>query len=207
MATEITYKNVTVRPRMETYSEWFEAMLNAEIEQFKKDKASPYVRGYENITVDEYTENCKYSLGLSGERLYWDRCPKWYVFFPNGRIVKIDKRKCGETNEIFAQRLDRTIAKVEKENTTDYGRFSAVVQQLINKSELRNSFLVYPTNYGIGLWAIYNWNFDEQAKQIENVLENIGISYSTEYSDARWVFRYKLSKTAENKAVLESYIR
>ena len=63
---------------------------------------------------------------------------------------------------------------------------------------------MYPTTYGIGLWAFYNWNFQEQASEIENILNTNKIEYKTEYSDARWVFRYKISKKEVNRMLLEN---
>ena len=86
----------------------------------------------------------------------------------------------------------------------EYGRFSATIQKVIDKQMPQHNFLVYPTTYGIGLWAMYNFNFNEQASEIENILNTNKIEYKTEYSDARWVFRYKISKKEVNRLLLEN---
>ena len=54
----------------------------------------------------------------------------------------------------------------------------------------------YPTSYGIGFFALFK--SQETKDQIEEILNRHNIKYSTEYSDAGYVFRYKISKSKEN---------
>ena len=181
---EVNYKNVVIRPRLETYAEWLET---------KKNKNS----GDEGYSV---------FIELSGPRLYWDRVSHWFVFFPNGRIIKTPKGKGLLPCEDFFQKCDKIIAKVERESTTDYGKFAILMQNLIANAEDLKGFLVYPTTYGIGLEAIFNWNFDEQSKFIEKFLTDLGVEFKTEYSDAHWVFRYKISKKEANRILIRESI-
>ena len=45
--------------------------------------------------------------------------------------------------------------------------------------------------------------FRKQKKNIENLLNSLGLTYTTEYSDAYYVFRYKISKSKENIEKIE----
>jgi len=79
-------------------------------------------------------------------------------------------------------------------------------KELVNFCKNFNTFLKkhglrgYPTSYGIGVETIYKMtgNFDQICALIEKKLNSFGIKYKTEYSDAHWVFRYKISQSAEN---------
>lgn len=64
----------------------------------------------------------------------------------------------------------------------------------------------YPTTYGIGVFvAIGSQSAIQKSKEeVENLLNSLGISYTTEYSDANWVYRYKISKSKENVERIEN---
>lgn len=52
--------------------------------------------------------------------------------------------------------------------------------------------LMYSTNYGIGVWNIMmpkKW-IDYTCESIEKKLNELNIKYTTEFSEAYWVFRY-----------------
>jgi hypothetical protein len=55
----------------------------------------------------------------------------------------------------------------------------------------------YITSYGIGVETIFGSKHETRNK-INEYLDNLGIEYKNEYSDANWVFRYKISKSKEN---------
>ena len=50
----------------------------------------------------------------------------------------------------------------------------------------------------------YKGSADVLRKKVEVLLEELGIEYSNEYSDAGWVFRYKIFKSKQNLARIES---
>lgn len=201
---QIEYKNVVVRPRLIPFDDWHKQEVDEYVNDWLKRKAD---REHNlDPSFDKTTEEYRESVEKWGgtERAYWDRQGKWFVFFPNGRIVKMPKRKWNEPDDAFNARLDKIIAKVEKESTTEYGRFSAMMQKLLlERMGIGCAGLIYPTSYGIGVWAIYNWYFREMADAVEKVLNSIGVEYQTEYSEANWVFRYKISKKAANLALLK----
>lgn len=72
------------------------------------------------------------------------------------------------------------------------------MQRLLKEHGLSNKFSVYPTTYGIGIWVIFNWNAKDDIERVTKILDERGIEYYNEYSEAGWVYRYKVSKRAEN---------
>ena len=204
------YKNIIIRPRLITLEEYVENTIQEDVKNYKRDYASPYVGMNRSIDPTQFEADKREQIKNKDtywkfiKRHYWDSGKYWFAFFENGRIVRFPKKKWSESEEDFNARLDKLIAKVEKENKTEYGKFSATIQKVIDKQMPNHNFLVYPTTYGIGLWAMYNFNFNEQASEIENILNTNKIDYKTEYSDARWVFRYKISKKEVNRILLEN---
>jgi hypothetical protein len=63
---------------------------------------------------------------------------------------------------------------------------------------------IYATTYGIGIFAI-GGGLKKSKEVIEKELDKIGLDYKTEYSDAHWVFRYKISKAAANIQLLNKF--
>jgi len=58
--------------------------------------------------------------------------------------------------------------------------------------------LFYTTIYGIGFWAILSNNKDQEiAKDLAIYLKSKNIDYLNEYSDAGWVYRFKINKSIE----------
>lgn len=71
---------------------------------------------------------------------------------------------------------------------------ASTFQKLVNKTNIN----VYATTYGIGVWTAYNKYAKEEAIEIESILKKYDIKYTTEYSEIRWVYRFKISKSKEN---------
>lgn len=65
----------------------------------------------------------------------------------------------------------------------------------------------YTTLYGIGFWSIFSSKKDnETAKALHDFLKSNNISYKNEYSDAYWVYRFKIGSTIEvHNNLLESF--
>ena len=67
----------------------------------------------------------------------------------------------------------------------------------LNKIAYQYSLVCYPASYGIGICNI----FGKSAKSVERIttiLDHNSIEYYNEYSDAAWVYRFKISKSIEN---------
>ena len=66
--------------------------------------------------------------------------------------------------------------------------------------------LFYTTLYGIGFWSIFASKRDiEVAKDLAQYLQSKKIDYINEWSDAHWVYRFKINKEVElhNKLLSE----
>ena len=72
------------------------------------------------------------------------------------------------------------------------------MQRLCKERGLTNKFCVYPTTYGIGVWLFWNFNADKHIAQVEGIMKERNIEYYNEYSNAHWVYRFKVSKKREN---------
>ena len=96
--------------------------------------------------------------------------------------------------------LDKIKSKYEKllkNYNTPYGQFAKMTTKLLmNDKHFENSCVVYPTTYGIGVSLL--WNADDDIKLLKTILNNKQIEYYNEYSDAQWVYRFKISKKKEN---------
>lgn len=103
-----------------------------------------------------------------------------------GKSFKLPKKKVVDFT-YFAEKLDSDNA---------YISFVKEFNKIINQEGL----ICYPTTYGFGVFVAFGFRKSIEAikTKIEDVLNSKGIIYKTEYSDAGWVFRYKISKSKEN---------
>lgn len=77
-----------------------------------------------------------------------------------------------------------------------------------NLSKYLNKFFnyygsIYPTSYGIGVMRLFT-DISKVSAKIEIWLKDNNIEYYNEYSDAGWVYRFKISKSQENIKKLQS---
>ena len=102
-------------------------------------------------------------------------------------------------NYLTLQEVDgKWIMKANKDET---------LKQIIKKNRDRvYKGLFYTTLYGIGFWSIFaNKNDVIIAKNLSDYLQSKNIKYSNEWSDAFWVYRFKINKEVElhNKLLSE----
>ena len=85
-------------------------------------------------------------------------------------------------------------SRVEKKINSNYKNLKNVFKKL----DLSHN--IYYTSYGIGFYCFmrYKETFKKETKKIENKLNELGIEFKTEFSDARWVYRFKISKSKDN---------
>lgn len=103
--------------------------------------------------------------------------------------------------------ISKSIKATKKEMTIDY------IVDKINSNQIYKSFVIhfnkllkplnvsaYATTYGIGIFNVLNTKNQNISieTEINKLLDNLEISYSNEFSYARWVYRYKISKSKEN---------
>lgn len=61
----------------------------------------------------------------------------------------------------------------------------------------------YATNYGIGIFSLWWTNgVDFAVKAMKEHLYNASIPFSNEFSEARWVYRFKINLTKDNHMAL-----
>lgn len=75
------------------------------------------------------------------------------------------------------------------------------VQSNFNHASIETALLrygFYPTEYGIGIFAFWETDFVKNAIQkMKEHLNACNIPFSNEFSDARWVYRFKINATKE----------
>lgn len=111
---------------------------------------------------------------------------------------QIAKKVPVKSKEITAQMVLDYVEKDKKAFSGEYGNFARAMEQLLKKNGIGRNFCIYPTTYGIGVWVFYNFNADKDIERVNKILDEQGIEYYNEYSDAQWVWRYKISKAQKN---------
>ena len=123
----------------------------------------------------------------------------------NGNQRLICKKISIKSKRITPKFIEDLITKDIKQYNGIFGKFADAMNKLIVILGYNVNSCVYPTTYGIGVWIFYNWNAQESISKIESILKQNNIEYKTEYSDARFVYRFKISKKQANiKLVLNT---
>lgn len=106
-----------------------------------------------------------------------------------GKTIEIPKRESNQTTEYFLKKLKTDVL---------YKNFSDEFNKIL-KAKGMNNYTCYPTSYGIGVFLLgFSKYINECKDQIESTLNELGVIFNTEYSDAHFVFRYKISKNKNN---------
>lgn len=119
-----------------------------------------------------------------------------YVEHDGGQMLV--KKENVKSKTITVEYVLKLVEKDRKVYAGTYGKFAMAMQRLCKERGLTNKFCVYPTTYGIGIWLFYNFNADKHIAQVEGIMKERNIEYYNEYSNARWVYRFKVSKKREN---------
>ena len=116
----------------------------------------------------------------------------WCNGFKHKTISPIPKKKLVDVNYV--------LNKIEKDSV--YKSFSEDFKSLLLSEypEFKNSINVYATTYGIGVFVAYGLRscLEKTLGQVKTLLDKYHIEYKTELSDARYVFRFLISKSKEN---------
>lgn len=99
---------------------------------------------------------------------------------------------------ITVEYIDKLIAKDKKAYSGTFGRFADAMNKVIKSLGYSGIGAVYPTTYGIGVWLFFNWRAKENIAEVEAILKRNNVEYYNEYSDARYVYRFKISKKHAN---------
>ena len=131
----------------------------------------------------------------------------WYdsteVYIKFGDIFT--KRKVAKSFVVTEEWVAKVIEKEQKAYSGKYGQFAIDIQKMVS-SKFDKSILgwVYPTTYGIGVWVFFNWDKDECIRRVREVLDGMNVEYSNEFSDAHYVYRFKISKKTSNRSKVKA---
>ena len=125
----------------------------------------------------------------------WYNAETLYIRYGDkGRMVV--QKVSVKSKEITEDYVMKLIEKNEKSYNGIYGNFADKMNKLI--AGRTSQLSIYPTTYGIGVWIFYNFKAEENITYVENILKEKGIEYYNEFSDAHYVYRFKISKKKEN---------
>jgi hypothetical protein len=155
--------------------------------------------------VDWYDDNINTVHPANATKIMvsWEKSndPNKWVFI--GVMLKTPKTK-EVTLEWVTNRVltKRNVDKVMSNFSDCFGSF------LITKGYNDNGYFnVYPASYGIGVSVLFRSETSNvEIGNVKNALDELGIIYTTEYSDAHWVYRFRISKTRENIKLIEDFI-
>lgn len=154
--------------------------------------------------VQAYAEKYMYEFDPSNEHFHYYERRRWYdatlLYIQYGTDKLIVKKENAKSKEITVEYICKLIDKNEKAYSGYYGTFALNMQKLLKENGLDNCFSVYPTTYGIGVWVIYNFRADKDIDKVTALLDARHVEYYNEFSEHGWVYRYKVSKRADNIA-------
>ena len=150
---------------------------------------------FRKISLDELERDAREFADSVNERHthnWYDADTLYIRYGDKGRMVV--QKVSVKSKEITEDYVLKLIEKNEKMYKGFYGKFTDKMNNLVGN----RYFSIYPTTYGIGVWLFYNFSADKDIKYIENILKEKGIEYYNEFSDMRYVYRFKISKKREN---------
>lgn len=132
-----------------------------------------------------------------------DRCNK--ISFTKGNKLFIYRSKWEDDDSVFYMviktpkqkevTVEWILSKLDRESS--YKNLSQYLRQIFDYS-----ISIYPASYGIGVDTF--GGYKASAKKVSEKLEELGLKYRTEFSDAGWVYRFIVSKGSDNMKILES---
>jgi hypothetical protein len=110
--------------------------------------------------------------------------------FAKSRSFRLPAKK--EINKQWVASKIETVINSEYEN----------LRPLFEKLKL--SGYIYYTSFGFSYDCFLKsqQTFDKETQQLQNALTSLGVEFRNEFSDARWVYRFRLSQSKENLSIL-----
>ena len=127
----------------------------------------------------------------------WYDSTEFYITYGEDRMIK---RTCSKGELITKDRVLQLIERDKKAYQGAYGEFTDKMRKLLKADGKLGYFNIYPTTYGIGVFVFYNYHLKDDTDYLDKKLKELGLEYYNEFSEARWVFRYKISKKQANLA-------
>jgi hypothetical protein len=114
------------------------------------------------------------------------------ALIPLGTFIKCPKKK--------PLTLDWIMNKINKES--QFINLSKYMSKLLNIGGLT----VYPTSYGVGMFRLFGID-KKELNRIHEFFKSNNIEYTNEYSNARYVYRFKISKKQDNIKKIENLVK
>lgn len=192
---EQTYEEFKKKQWASEYERWFNYSKSS-CKELNPPRNDGSYESWSYETIAEYkkhiSEFCDQIIDRHCSPYEYDRL---FIEYDGKTIVKKESVK---SKEITIEYIDKLIAKNEKAYSGYYGEFAKNMQRLLRENGISGQFSIYPTTYGIGVWVFYNFHAKDEIEKVTKILDERGIEYYNEYSEAGWVYRYKVSKKAEN---------
>jgi len=144
-------------------------------------------------------EDAGYTYGFANSKNYNDDCRE------QADELTIIETATFRMKTIKATKKEMTIEYIMNKLNAEriYIDFANYFKKLVSAE--KSNLACYPTSYGIGLSLLFNTRANLKAlySDITSKLNSLGIEYTTEYSDANWVFRFKISKSKKNIEIIK----
>ena len=153
----------------------------------------------EYIDVAEYDDH---SISTKSSKDYdkhpVSECDELFVMIFDGEMVA----RTFKTPMKKVIGLDWLMGKLNKEST-----YISLVDKLKDVIDF-GTYSCYPASYGIGIFRLFesSKNQLDWYVKVESLLKDNDIVYRCEYSDARWVYRFVISKSVDNMKRIERMI-
>lgn len=125
---------------------------------------------------------------------WWD-AETLYIAYGDNRLIC--KKWPVKSKEVTYDYVIKAVEQDKKLYEGPYGYFTDKFRKLMPE-ELKENINVHPHLYGIGVWVFWNYQASKHIAAVEETLKKYDIEYTTEFSPARWVYRFKISKKASN---------
>lgn len=124
-----------------------------------------------------------------------------YIYIRKGDVF-FRRSSPGKCKEITEEWVLKAIAREQKAYDGPYAEFALAVRRLVKEHFGGSGMNIYPTLYGIGVWAMCNWSFKQDAERVRSLLDGMGVAYTNEFSEKNWAYRFKISKEELNRSKL-----
>lgn len=157
-------------------------------------------KGLTNVlyeTMEEFEQHCR---DFATRGLDRDLSPynfdTLFVEHDGGQLLV--KKENVKSKVITVEYILKLVEKDRKTYAGAYGEFAMEMRRICESMGYKSTLTVYPTTYGIGVWLFYNFNAEKHIENVRKIMVEKGIEFYNEYSDKRWVYRFKVSKKREN---------
>ena len=167
------------------------------VKHYHKDWNSPYCDSWIKSEEQLEQEATKWAdEHVMRDVKDWYNADMLYIEY-DGRLIC--KKENVKNKLITTDYVLKLVEKDKKLYNGFYGGFTLKMKELLKQEGFDKGLNVYPTTYGIGVMVFW-WHGDGYINHVKQILDSRGVEYYNEYSDARWVYRFKISKKKENLA-------